>query len=102
MLLLESVKDTFHFNWSFVLLVVFRLNKMFDENHLIEGRNCGERARDGRGLVTASAERWDFSWGQSRDGTPGQPDRSHVRGALGGGNGWGRAIMKICLASIGK
>ena len=38
----------------------------------LELRNCGERAKDGRGLVTALW--WGFFCWRGRHGTPGQPD----------------------------
>ena len=59
---------------------------MFDANQMFEERNCGERARDGRGLVTASAVGWPFSCGQGRAGT--EPPNSPTAAMCGGFVRW--------------
>ena len=64
----------------------YRLNKMFDSQQIFEERNCGERARDGRGLVTASAVWWPFPVGQGRAGT--EPPHSPTAAMCGGFVWW--------------
>jgi len=71
-------------------------------NPMFEERNCGERARDGRGLVTASAVGWEFFRGEGRAGTaPPDSPTAGICGGFGGvGDGWGRAIMDIRWTSF--
>jgi hypothetical protein len=66
---------------------------------MFEERNCGERAKDGRGLVTAAAVGWEFYRGEGSAGTE-PPDSLTAAiwgGSLGGGDGWGRAINGVLL-----